>query len=1099
MRIAMFTTRWAWIVLAATLVAGSNSSRAAEPSAFPPEGVEFFEKNVRPILAESCLRCHGEKKQSSGLRLDSRAAVLEGGENGPAIVPGEPDKSLLVQAVRYAHEDIKMPPKARLPETSVEAIAAWVKLGAPWPAQAPASAETVDQAAQTHWAFRPVRRVAPPSVKDSGRVGSPIDAFILARLEAQEMTLSPQADRRTLIRRASFDLTGLPPTAEEIARFEADPAPDAFARVVDRLLASPHYGERWGRHWLDVARYADTKGYVFQEERRYPYAYTYRDYIVRAFNQDRPYDQLIREQLAADLLPEQEKAKDPAALAALGYLTVGRRFLNNQQDILDDRIDVVTRGLLGLTVACARCHDHKFDPIPTDDYYSLYGVFASSVEPAELPLLPESSPSPESRDFARQLADRQKMVDGFLDAKRDEIRTDLRQHMSVYFLAAFELGFDSRAAKLDERATADGLKPGRLRWQAERWKVVLNAPGPVFAPWKALAASPAGEFASKVPDVLKALGEAKPPIHPLVARALADSPPASLHDLADRYADLFEEAESKEKADAGPDWESLRQAIRVAGGPLDVTFEPRSRILDRAEQNKLRTLRKKVDELQATHPGAPPRAMVVNDATEPTDPHVFIRGNPGRPGKAVPRQFLKVLSGPDRKPFQNGSGRLELAEAIARADNPLTARVMVNRIWQQHFGQGLVATPSDFGLRSDPPTHPELLDYLADAFVQSGWSIKAMHRLIILSSTYQQQSENLPAYAERDPQNRLFWKFNRRRLDFESMRDTLLAVSGRLDETVGGRPGMLGDSPFPTRRTLYGFIDRQNLDGIYRTFDFASPDASSPRRYVTTVPQQALYLMNSPFVIEQARHLAGSLETSASSADPEARVRLLYQRVFGRSPEPREVALGVAFVARQAGANPPPPVWQFGSGAFDESTQRVRDFRPLPHWTGTAWQTGPKLPDPEGSYLHLTAKGGHVGPDAQRAAIRRWTAPRDLVIAIEGTLGHESEKGDGVRARVVASRTGELGSWIAHHARVPTPIERYEVKKGETIDLVVDCRSQHDFDTFDWSPTVRVTEASPAPSWSAQADFHGPLPRPLAPWEEYAQVLLLTNEFMFVD
>jgi hypothetical protein len=567
---------------------------------------------------------------------------------------------------------------------------------------------------------------------------------------------------------------------------------------------------------------------------------------------------------------------------------------------------VVSRGLLGLTVACARCHDHKFDPIPTDDYYSLYGIFASSVEPAELPLLADASrPSPESRDFERQLAERRKVADAFLDAKRDEIGSDLREHIGLYFLAAFELGFDPRAAKLDERAAADKLKPSRLRWQAGRWAVVLRRPGLVFAPWQALAALPAGEFASRAPEVLEALGDARPPIHPLVAEALAESPLASMLEVAERYAGLLEEAESKERADAGPDWESLRQAIHVAGGPLDISFEPRSRLLDRAEQNKLRDLRKKVDAVQATHPGAPPRAMVVNDAAQPTEPHVFVRGNPGRPGKSVPRQFLAVLSGPDRKPFQKGSGRLELAEAIARGDNPLTARVMVNRIWQQHFGQGLVATPSDFGLRSDPPTHPELLDYLAGAFVASGWSLKAMHRLIMLSNTYQQRSETIPAYAERDPQNRLLWRFNRRRLDFESMRDTLLAVASGLDEAIGGRPVMLGDTSFPARRTLYGFIDRQNLDGIYRTFDFASPDATSPRRYVTTVPQQALFLMNSPFVNEQAKRLAGGLE--ATSSDPEARVKHLYRRVFGRDPEPREVALGLGFVARQSATNPNPP------------------------------------------------------------------------------------------------------------------------------------------------------------------------------------------------
>ena len=376
-----------WLLTGSAVALAADAPKGADT--FPPEAVEFFETKVRPVLVETCVRCHGEKKQGSGLRLDSRAAVLEGGENGPAVVPGDPDKSLLIQAVRQTHEDIKMPPKGKLPEPAIGALAAWVKMGAPW-SERPVPAGDQAQAAATHWAFQPIRVVAPPTVKDRAWAASPIDAFVLAKLEAEGMTHSPPADKRTLIRRATFDLLGLPPTPGEVDAFLADDSPDAFARVIDRLLASPRYGERWGRHWLDVARYADTKGYVFTEERRYPYSYTYRDYVIRAFNDDKPYDQFLVEQIAADRLPG--SAGKPS-LAALGFLTVGRRFLNNNEDIVDDRIDVVSRGLLGLTVTCARCHDHKFDPIPTDDYYSLFGVFRSSIEPADLPLIQDSTPS----------------------------------------------------------------------------------------------------------------------------------------------------------------------------------------------------------------------------------------------------------------------------------------------------------------------------------------------------------------------------------------------------------------------------------------------------------------------------------------------------------------------------------------------------------------------------------------------------------------------------------------------------------------------------------------------------------------------------------
>jgi hypothetical protein len=585
-----------------------------------------------------------------------------------------------------------------------------------------------------HWAFQPVRPISPPNAKDNTWNAAPLDRFIQARLEARGLAPSVPTDKYTLIRRATFDLIGLPPTSAEVLDFERDSSPHAFAKVIDRLLASPRYGERWGRHWLDVARYADSKGYVFQEERRYPFSYTYRDYVVRAFNNDLPYDRFILEQLAADRLP---LGNEKQPLAAMGFLTLGRRFLNNTHDIIDDRIDVSSRGLMGLTVTCARCHDHKFDPIPTKDYYSLYGVFASSIEPRDLPLLVERVSGPLGEAFQKEL---------------------------------------------------DRLKAEKAKFEKDNEK-----------------------------------------------------------ELAAR---------------------------------------------NRKFQEQLRAIQAKIDKHLATHPGSPPRAMVLNDARLSANPRVLNRGNPGAPGESVPRQFLEVIAGPNRKPFGDGSGRLDLAKAIASPDNPLTARVLVNRVWAWHFGQGLVRTPSDFGVRSEPPSHPELLDWLAARFVADGWSIKNLHRLIMMSQTYQQAGTDRPELTRIDPENRLLGRMNRTRLDFESQRDTLLFVAGQLDSTVGGPPLDLFATPFIPRRTIYGFVDRQNLPGTLRTFDFASPDQHCPQRHETTVPQQALYLLNSPFVQQQARAAA----RRTIDSDPPRRIEQLYAFIFSRKPAAEEVRLGLAFI-----------------------------------------------------------------------------------------------------------------------------------------------------------------------------------------------------------
>jgi hypothetical protein len=897
MRASLILTSSCLLVWPALLAAGPPT----------PQQAQFFEARIRPVLVENCLKCHGPKKQKANLRLDSRDALLEGGDGGPVVKPGNPDRSPLILAVRHDGA-IKMPPGRKLKAQEIDALIAWVKMGAPWPPGQASISKAAEKAWKRHWAFQPVGDPAPPKVKAADWPRTSIDRFILARLEAKGLTPSAPADRRTLLRRATFDLTGLPPTPQEVTAFEADRSPGAFARVVDRLLASPHYGERWGRYWLDVARYADTKGYVFFQEADYPWAYTYRDYVIRSFNEDLPYDRFILEQLAADRLP---LGPDRRPLTALGFLTLGGRFMNNDQDILDDRIDVVTRGLLGLTVSCARCHDHKFDPIPTRDYYSLYGVFASSVEPDVPPLFLPPPRTKQYEAFAKELAAREKKLTDFVRAKHAELVKAAKTRAGEYMLAAHALR--NQPSTEDFMLIADGndLNPKMIvRWQVflERSRKLHD---PVFAPWHELAALPEKDFAARARAVCERLA-CKPdparPVNRLVARAFAGKPPTSLAEAARRYGELLNETDKlwqqvRKKAHVralpDPAREELRQAFYGPDGPPNVAMSPvgdLDLLPDRPSQEILQKLRKAVETWRATGPGAPPRAMVLLDAPTPVTPRVFIRGNPNNPGEAVPRQFLGVLAGPHRRPFRQGSGRLELARANADRRNPLTARVMVNRIWMHHFGTALVRTPGDFGLRSDPPSHPELLDHLATTFMAGGWSVKRLHRLIMLSAVYRQQSDDRPECTRLDPENTLLWKMNRRRLDFEATRDALLAVSGRLNRTVGGPSVRDITAPAATRRTLYGYLDRLNVPELFRTFDFPSPDATSPKRDSTTVAPQALFLMNNPFVLECARGMVQRPEVAAEK-DVARRVGRMYRVMYGRAPAAEEVALAREFLA----------------------------------------------------------------------------------------------------------------------------------------------------------------------------------------------------------
>ena len=762
----------AFLATATALVAADGPTPPAAP--ISPDDLQFFETKIRPVLADQCYRCHSAQaeKLRGDLHLDTRAGTLEGGESGPALVPGQPEQSLLIEAIRYGNPDLRMPPKGnKLPDDIIADFVEWIRRGAPDPRTMASAASPATGAAVTahvyapskdHWSFKPVVQPEVPATQHPAWCQTPVDNFILADLESAGMQPSAAASRRTLIRRVTYDLTGLPPTEAEIQAFLGDMSPDAYAKVVDRLLASPHYGEHSARAWLDLARFSDTKGQVKRrDDPRYPGAWTYRDYVIDAFNTDKPYDTFITEQLAADFLvrqslhrktlPEEKSPGDRRILAAMGFLTLGNQFDGNQNDVINDRIDVTTKAFMGLTASCARCHDHKFDPIPTKDYYSLYGIFASSTQPARIADLPTLQPVADTPDYRDYLA-----KSGELAATEVALREEF------------------------QAMRREGDKDPEKRRQLLRKQVVLQA---------------------------------------------------------------------------------------------------------------------EIGDLEATHTGAPPRAEVLTDGRNPRDFPVLIRGEAQNKGDIAPRRFLEVAS-PDpanRPPYTDGSGRLELARDITNPANPLTGRVIVNRIWQQHFGEGIVPTPDDLGNQSAPPSHPALIDYLAARFVKDGWSIKQLHRLIVLSATYQQGDSQNSAYAAKDPYNRLLWRYNLRRLDLEEMHDSILAIAGTLDPAVGGKSVRLSSEGFATRRALYTFIDRRNPPELFTQFDFPSPDVPSGRRYETIVPQQALFFMNNPLIIETARKLTQRPEFTQLPRT-EDRVVSLYVAILQRPPTLREIRLATDYV-----------------------------------------------------------------------------------------------------------------------------------------------------------------------------------------------------------
>ncbi|NBW96653.1 MAG: DUF1553 domain-containing protein, partial [Planctomycetia bacterium] len=863
-----------------------------------------FESRVRPLLVAKCQECHGAKVAEAGLRLDSRRALLQGSEAGPVVVPGDAAKSRLIAVIRHAG-DVGMPPTGRLTDDEIGVLESWVASGAPWsgpggddnappPSRAEEMAERIATARATHWAFTPPARcVAPelaptfPADLRAAWQATQLDRFIAAGLTAAGLPPSPRAAPRDLVRRLSYDLTGLPPTADEADAFCANPSEAAYLALVDRLLTSREHAEHWARKWLDLARYADTMGYAFDAQSPlYPFAWTYRDWVVRALHADLPYDRFVTLQLAADEVAPPVPRED---LAALGFLTVGRTFLGNTHDIIDDRIDLVTRGLMGLTAACARCHDHKYEPISSEDYYALHGIFASCEIPEELPVIGDPPAGPEAEVFAQKLADlRQALADHEAAVHVRAVREAVA-HAADYFLETArptKRGADHRPPQLGDGYDLQQLVLDRLAQRVGN----ADAAHPILGPWAALRGLADGEIAAGMEAIVAGWGEApdSKTVNPLVRVELASARPATLRQLAEAYGRLVARVAPEwaggtaQDSDEASGVAALQQLFGPEGSPFVVPRADAMRLALRGESTEQRRRKQEITKHFA-RAGGPPRAMALVDRAKPVDSHVFVRGNPAKHGPQVERRLPMVLGGTavDRR----SSGRLDLARAIVDPANPLTARVLVNWAWTHHFGRGLLETPGDLGLRGEPPSHPQLLDDLARRFVDEGkWSLRWLHREIVTSAAWRQASAGPADTTARDPENRLFGRANRRRLDWEPWRDSLLAAAGTLDRSRAGGPGIdpLAVSSM-SRRSLYGSLDRQDVPGIMRVFDVANPDTAVHVRSRTTVPQQSLALLNSPLVVEAAKQVAARSIREAGD-DPDARIVATWRAVLSRSP-----------------------------------------------------------------------------------------------------------------------------------------------------------------------------------------------------------------------
>src|SRR5262245_21218834 len=834
------------------LLAASIPTHADQADSSLAEKQEFFELKVRPLLSKNCFACHTDATMG-GLQLNSRESVLKGGKSGPAVVPGDPEKSLLIRAINHTDPKLEMPPPGKLTPDEIAVLEAWVKDGAVWgrPSNAPISSASdyvIAPEQRAFWSFQPVKAHQPPKVRNRSWVKTPIDAFIVAKLEEKGLQPVRTAARPILIRRATLDLTGLPPTPAEVDDFVRDKSPSAFEKVVDRLLASPHYGERWGRYWLDVARYSDAQ-LTAEGDRPMPNAYRYRDWVVSAFNQDMPYDLFVKAQIAGDLLPERERY-----IGGLGFYA-----LSPSAEFHEDRVDATGRGLLGLTVACAQCHNHKYDPIPTKDYYSLLGVF-ENTKADEFPLVPQSDVD-EYKQQKKSLDDSKASLKEFLDNQRTQLVQVFAERTADYMQGAWRvLGPDKKKIQdvIQDDPSLDFelltrwiqyLEPGTKHDHTflDDWQRLLQSGGK-----EAEMRAAAEKFQSQIKTILKE----KADIDKKNAKIQGKDGMSTELLALDRNSYLL-----IEELSAPPAPKSERN--RKEGGLFYFSDSGMARFLTGVWKTHYDSLQARIKKLESGLPAQYAFLPTISDKATPENLRVYIRGDKENLGEEAPRRFLAILCDGSPAIFKNGSGRLELAEAIANAKNPLTSRVMVNRIWAYHFGAGIVRTPSNFGKQGELPTHPELLDYLAARFVANGWSVKKMHRDIMLSSTYALGSEYSAANFSVDPDNHLLWRATVRRLDAEAIRDSMLFVSGNLDPTVGG-PAVAIDDEKNSRRTVYGFFSRFKLDRFLRLFDFPDPIATSEQRITTNVPLQQLFFLNSEFVRKQAEALSQRIGSESS-------------------------------------------------------------------------------------------------------------------------------------------------------------------------------------------------------------------------------------------
>ena len=1094
-------------------MAGIAASASAE--SFPADQIEFFEKNIRPVLAEKCYSCHGAEKHQNGLRVDQRDSLMKGSEYGPVVDPRNPATSKLIRAIKHAPGLEPMPKKGdALKPEQIAMIEKWISMGLPWPEQKATVAHSEKADWTKHWAYLPVKK---PVLSAQSSVGSgAVDSLVGARLKAAGLDFAPVAKPEHLVRRLHVTLTGLPPTFEQVESFKQSFARDAQKtthKLIEDLLASPQYGERWARVWLDVARYSDTEGYTAGgRDNSYPNAYTYRDWVVKSLNSDMPYDQFITHQLAADKLAGGIQAAGPNSpnLAALGFLTVNDTFLGDRTLQTDDRIDVVSRGLMGITIGCARCHDHKFDPIKSKDYYALFSVFSSSESSDDnQPVIGEPSDKAAVAAFHQRIGE----VETRISAFRKEVFDDMRQQDRLRDY----LVFANRERAVEDAAFRGKAGRAKLRDRvADKWRDFLNRyafnakPHPVMLAWKEFASVPEKEFGTKAPEIAKKLGGPGSPINGVLRNELAKRPaPKTFGDVIAVYADVFVTCMSGKEPD-NEDWRQVRGLLMDRMSPMSVPMEGVEAFFTRKDREHMTKFDNELKKIGMTSPGAPMRAMVMLDKPKPTDVHVFVRGNPARQGELAPRAFPGFLGG---QQFKDGSGRLELAKLIASKDNPLTARVIVNRVWMAHFGKPLVSQPSDFGVQTPKPEQAELLDYLAATFMEQGWSLKKLHTMILNSRTYQQSAETNADKDLKDADNVLLSRFNRLRLDYESMRDGLLKVTGSLDVArQGGRPVALNTPEADTRRTLYLEVDRYEQATVPAMFDFANPDSHSPQRFVTTVPQQTLFLMNSPFMRERSTMLSQQIP---DAKDATAIVTTLYRKVLLRDPKPAELKTASRFLSDADEMQSKPAFsWSYGTMRFKKAGDGkmiFADWKPFSVLTqkhnSSTWSHTGVIPDKQWHYAMWSPTGGHAAQD-DFAPVIRWTAPADDTIRVFGKLKKESKQGNGVRGWIVSSTRGVLKDvLVAPASEEVVGLGKLDVKKGEILTFAVGGEGDTNSDSFLWAPEIHRVNADGTTTLltNARTDFCGkdgwPLNRakPQSPVSQLAQVLMMSNEFQFVD